>query len=81
MTVEEVSEPPTPGPAIVLLECHEGRIGEEMLKNELLNFLLLDSMANESIDKNYSISDIVHFGNLETVSHPSYQTWVWSGSS
>lgn len=80
MTVEDVSEAPTPGPAIVLLECNDGSIAEEMLKNELLNYLLLDSMENESIDKSYSISDIVHFGSFSTVSHTSYQTWVASSN-
>ena len=76
MTIDEVSTEPTPSPLIMLLECPEGFTAEELETNEVLNYLLRNNTENENLNKAYYVSDIVHFGDFNTVSTPRYQKWV-----
>lgn len=61
----------------MLLECPEEFTGEELEKNEVINYLLFNSMENENLGKTYYVSDIVHFADFNTISNPRYQAWVF----
>lgn len=74
--IDEVTSEASPSPLIVLLECPEDFNSELLESNDVLNYLLFNSMENENLDKSYYVSDIVHFADFNTVSKPNYQTWV-----
>ena len=76
VTIDEVSHAPSPSPLIMLLECPHGFPAEELEKNEILSFLLHGHTENQSLDKVYYVSDIVHFSDFDTVKNPRYQAWV-----
>lgn len=63
---------------IVLLECPEGFDAGKLESNEVLNYLLFNTMENENLGKNYYVSDIVHFADFTTVNQSKYMSWVES---
>jgi len=70
--IEDVSEPHTPGPAMILVDSAENFDPTLLFDNPCLNYLF----ESPSEDKGYKLSEIVHFGSYDQIKKPEYQTWV-----
>ena len=76
VSIDELREEDTQGPAIVIVDLGPGCNPEILLKNETLNFLLHNEMENEAIGNQYYVSEIIHFADYKTVSTSSYQDFI-----
>lgn len=81
ITLEDVIDPPHLSPAILVIDSSESIDGNELFNNQTLQFLFQDENQNKLLNKEYYLSEVIHFGDFHTISQPNYQTWVISAST
>lgn len=77
MKIGQFRDKPAPGPAILMLDTPEGFDPVFLTQNRALEFIFKDKASNPNFAGGYYfLSEVIHFGDLQTVSRPEYQGWV-----
>jgi len=77
MKVSQFRDKPSPGPAILMLDTPEGFDPVFLTQNPAINYIFKNKTDNYNFAGGYYfLSEVIHFGDCDTVGHPEYQAWV-----
>lgn len=76
VSLADISEPDTPGPALVLIDCLDKQHVNSLVTNPVFEYLFKNEMENEHLNRNYILTDIIHFGDYTVIGNENYLKWV-----